>query len=108
MNKKSPQQFYREGWSVCQGWREAVRALAATGYYKDFRLTKAFAQVALTEFQISTGDEVDSEDKAQAMEILAKTLAKLYDRHTRFTGEDLGAKVSSLAESGYFNQKDID
>jgi hypothetical protein len=64
---------------ICQGWRSAVRELAAEGYFKESpKAKRAFAQLGLGALQVFISEE-EGPKKRRAAETLREALLSLYE-----------------------------
>lgn len=62
---------------ICQGWRRAVKELAAEGYFKDSpRVKRAYAELGIGALQIFTGSE-QGEKKNWAAQVLKDVILAL-------------------------------
>lgn len=85
--KISRAEFHEERFELCSGWLEEVRALAATGYYKQSAMaTKAFAKCADEQLRIYIHTE-DPDEKNEAAEIIEKLLVRLSEKRRQYQPE---------------------
>lgn len=85
--RKTRAEFVEKEYQLCAGWREKVRELAGTGYYKDHpMITKVYAQVALENLEIFLSTD-DPEDKAEAQMLLTRTLEQLVKKEQSFSAK---------------------
>lgn len=77
--------FRQLGFRVCAGWKQAVKELAAAGYFKDSpKMTKVYALIARDELEIFLATEDGSEDKEEARERLQKCMARLGEKRRKY------------------------
>lgn len=82
--KKTRAEFKEKNFQLCAGWLEEVKALAATGYYKEGAMvTKCFAQVSSENLEIFLSSE-PGEDKDEAFATMQRTLERLVEKRRKF------------------------
>lgn len=76
---------------ICRGWQEAVRELAATGYYQENPIvTKYVGLAALDQLDLFLAKDVDPEIKEDAGETLKRLVKLLGKKRRKFEGEKNG------------------